>query len=92
MHGMNTPAIVSAVSRSPRREVIGTATAAALEDGVIAGDDIDLRLLPNARDGDGEPRVGLLIPPKPFSATRRAVLLVFATFTAALSEKQARES
>ena len=52
---------------------------------------IKLHLLPDALDGNGEPRAGLLIPPAPSSPARRPVLLVFTTLAAALAEKRTRE-
>ena len=53
---------------------------------------IKLQLLPDAPDGDGEARAGLLVPAGLGRTNRRPVLLMFATIAAAVAEKQRLES
>lgn len=50
---------------------------------------IRLHLLPDAPDGDGEPRAGLLIPPT--VPARRPILLLFATVALAVQAKAEME-
>lgn len=53
---------------------------------------IKLHLLEDARDAEGVPRAGLLVPPPPSSVSRRPVLVIFASIAAAVAEKARMES
>ncbi len=53
-----------------------------------AAQPIRLHLMPDAPNGDGEPRAALLLLPKP---DRRPVLMMFSTIAAALELKRSLE-
>ncbi|WP_424138582.1 hypothetical protein [Roseomonas chloroacetimidivorans] len=46
---------------------------------------------PSTGDADGEPRLALEVPPQPDALSRRPMLLVFVSMTAALATKRALE-
>jgi hypothetical protein len=48
--------------------------------------------IPAAVDADGEPRVALEVLPHPGSMSRRPVLMMFASMTAALASKREMEA
>lgn len=55
---------------------------------------IQLHLMPEALDHDGQPRAALVLPAEPAQGNapgRRAMTLLFGTVAAALAEKRRRE-
>lgn len=59
-----------------------------------AGQAIRLHMLPEAPDGDGQPRAALVLPARPAQGNmpgRRAITLWFGSVGAAVAEKSRRE-
>lgn len=50
--------------------------------------EVQLHLLPEAPDAEGEPRAALVVPPMPSRYDRRTVTLLFPSLAAALAEKR----
>ena len=52
---------------------------------------IQLHLMPEALDAEGEPRAALVVPPMPSRYDRRTVTLLFPSIAAALAAKRRLE-
>lgn len=48
--------------------------------------------MPHALDGDGAPRVALLVPPEPAAINRRPIVRMFASIGAAIAAKRNLEA
>jgi len=57
-----------------------------------AAEPIRLIAVPNALDVDGLPRAALLVPPEPSAISRRPVIRIFASISAAIAAKRSLEA